>query len=76
MPKGPQGQKRPADAIGNAVRVMRIATDEEEEKTPQPPAAALSKLGSSKDGYARAARLTTKKRKAIVKKAAKTRWTL
>ena len=26
MPKGPQGQKRPADVIGNAVRVMRIAT--------------------------------------------------
>jgi hypothetical protein len=26
MPKGPQGQKRPADVIGNAVHVMRIAT--------------------------------------------------
>ena len=24
MPKGPQGQKRPADVIGNAVKVMRI----------------------------------------------------
>jgi hypothetical protein len=24
MPKGPQGQKRPADVIGNAVHVMRI----------------------------------------------------
>jgi hypothetical protein len=31
MPKGPQGQKRPADVIGNAVKVMRIATGEEEE---------------------------------------------
>lgn len=28
MPTGPKGQKRPADVIGNAVRVMRIATDE------------------------------------------------
>jgi hypothetical protein len=28
MPKGPQGQKRPADAIGNIVHVMRIATGE------------------------------------------------
>ena len=28
MPKGPQGQKRPADVIGNAVDVMRIATGE------------------------------------------------
>jgi hypothetical protein len=32
MPKGPQGQKRPADVIGNAVHVMRIATGEIEEK--------------------------------------------
>ena len=26
MPRGPQRQKRPADMIGNAVKVMRIAT--------------------------------------------------
>ena len=32
MPKGPQGQKRPADVIGNAVRVMQIATGEAEEE--------------------------------------------
>jgi hypothetical protein len=32
MPKGPKGQKRPADVIGNAVRVMRIATGEAEEE--------------------------------------------
>ena len=32
MPKGPQGQKRPADVIGNAVHVMRIATGETVEK--------------------------------------------
>ncbi len=31
MPKGPSGQKRPADVIGNAVHVMRIATGEIEE---------------------------------------------
>tara|TARA_Y100001933_G_scaffold234412_1_gene254720 strand:- start:207 stop:425 length:219 start_codon:yes stop_codon:yes gene_type:complete len=31
MPTGPKGQKRPADVIGNAVRVMRIATGEEAE---------------------------------------------
>jgi hypothetical protein len=34
MPKGPQGQKRPADVIGNAVHVMRIATGQIEEKIP------------------------------------------
>ena len=28
MPKGPQGQIRPADTIGNAVRVGKIATGE------------------------------------------------
>jgi hypothetical protein len=28
MPKGPKGEKRPADVIGNAVKVMRIATGE------------------------------------------------
>ena len=31
MPKGPKGQKRPADVIGNAVRVLQIATGEAEE---------------------------------------------
>lgn len=30
-PKGPQGQKRPADAIGLAVLVGRIATGEAED---------------------------------------------
>jgi hypothetical protein len=36
MPKGPQGQKRPADAIGNAVHVMRIATGQFEEAPKEP----------------------------------------
>jgi hypothetical protein len=26
VPKGPKGEKRAADVIGNAVKVMRIAT--------------------------------------------------
>jgi hypothetical protein len=26
MPRGPKGEKRPADAIGNAVMIGRIAT--------------------------------------------------
>ena len=26
MPTGPKGERRPADVIGNAVKVMRIAT--------------------------------------------------
>jgi hypothetical protein len=28
MPRGPKGEKRPADVIGNAVHVMRVATGE------------------------------------------------
>ena len=28
MPTGPKGEKRPADVIGNAVKVMRILTGE------------------------------------------------
>lgn len=31
MPKGPQGQKRPADVIGNAVHIAKIAAGEIEE---------------------------------------------
>jgi len=34
MPTGPKGQKRRADVIGNAVRVMRIATGEEADAKP------------------------------------------
>jgi hypothetical protein len=34
MPTGPKGEKRPADVIGNAVKVMRIATGEETETVP------------------------------------------
>ena len=31
MPRGPKGERRPADMIGNAVHVMRIATGEIED---------------------------------------------
>jgi hypothetical protein len=31
MPRGPKGEKRPADAIGAAIMVGRIATGEIEE---------------------------------------------
>jgi hypothetical protein len=35
MPSGPRGERRPADVIGNAVKVMRIATGRNR-KTPDP----------------------------------------
>ena len=76
MPKGPQGQKRPADVIGNAVRVMQIATGEAEEdydpKELEKDEAAVE-LGS-KGGKARARKLTKRQRIEIAKKAAKARW--
>ena len=34
MPKGPQGQKRPADTVANAIRVAKILTGEVEEDMP------------------------------------------
>lgn len=34
MPKGPKGEKRPADVIGNAVHVLRIAAGEVNEDAP------------------------------------------
>jgi hypothetical protein len=35
MPRGPRSEKRPVDVIGNAVKVMRIATGEEPEALPK-----------------------------------------
>ncbi len=32
MPKGPNGEKRPAGVVANAVRVMQIATGEIEKR--------------------------------------------
>ena len=74
MPKGPKGEKRPADVIGNAVKVMRIATGEEEEaKTDNGKDAAAVSLGK-RGGKARAKNLTAAQRTAISKIAAKARW--
>jgi hypothetical protein len=73
MPKGPQGQKRPADVIGNAVRVMQIATGEVEE-TLRDPALDYARKGGLKGGKSRAAKLSKKRRSDIAKKAARSRW--
>ena len=74
MPKGPKGEKRPADVIGNAVKVMRIATGEDSDTAPNDgknrAAQELGKLG----GAARAKSMSAKRRKEIAKKAAAARW--
>jgi hypothetical protein len=77
MPKGPSGQKRPADVTQNAVMVMRIATGEVQETTGKPKdaaAVARGKAGGAKGGPARAAKLTQAEKSKIAKKAAKARW--
>ena len=74
MPKGPKGQKRPADVIGNAVKVMKIATGEaDEEFTEDGKNKAAQALGK-KGGKARAAKLSKKQRSEIARNAAKARW--
>jgi len=71
MPKGPNGEKRPADAVGLAVMIGRIATGEIEDDRPVASAAAqLGKLG----GKARAAAMTPERRAEIAKGAAAKRW--
>jgi hypothetical protein len=71
MPKGPKGQKRPADVIGTAIMVAKIATGEIEEAAPKVSAAA--ELGA-KGGKARAEKLSSSERSAIAKRAAASRW--
>jgi hypothetical protein len=76
MTKGPQGQRRPADVIGRAVQVMRIATGEEAEDLgpaddgKDPAAKSLGKKG----GAARAKALTQEQRQEIARKGAAKRW--
>ena len=70
-----RGGKR-ADPIQNALRVVEQAVGDvlrpAEGKNPH--AQALSALGASKGGKARAAKLSGKERAAIAKKAARARW--
>lgn len=73
MPKGPQGQKRKADVIGNAILIAKIATGEVEDTTADPSKAHHS-AGGKKGGAARAAALTPEQRTEIAKKAAVKRW--
>ena len=71
MPRGPKGERRPADVIGNAVHVMRIATGQIEDEIPisesegkNPAAVALGRRG----GKARAEGMSAKRRKEIARR--------
>lgn len=72
MPKGPRGERRPADLIGNALKVARTATGQEQDEREATSCAAaqLGKLG----GAARAKAMTPERRAEIAKKAAAGRW--
>jgi len=71
-------KKRHGDPILSAKSLMEQVTGEKwggpPERVKNPAAVALSKLGASKGGIARAASLTAKQRSKIAKKAAKKRW--
>ena len=74
MPKGPKGEKRPADVIGNAVKVMKIATGEEEEDYGEKPKDEAAAAMGRKGGKARASKLSPEERSDIARRAAATRW--
>ena len=82
--KKPKKTRRDTAEIARSVVEQAIGEpltprkDEEEEPqepdTRNPAAVALSKLGASKGGKARAAKLSARKRVAIARKAAAARW--
>lgn len=75
MPKGPKGEKRPADVIGAAIMVAKLATGEIEETPPKddgkdPAAKALG----AKGGRARAKTMSPERRAEIARLAAQARY--
>ena len=74
MPKGPKGEKRPADVIGTAVKVARIATGEIEDTAEDDGKNKAAVELGRKGGKARAERLTPEQRTEIARKAAAKRW--
>ena len=74
MPKGPKGQKRPANVVGNAVHIMKITTGEIEETLTDDGKSKAAVERGRKGGSARAKSLSAQKRREIAKRAAKTRW--
>jgi hypothetical protein len=74
-------RKRPRDPLQLAKLIGDIATGQVEDRPPTPeeqgknPAAvALGRLGGAKGGQARAQKLSTRRKKEIARKAARTRW--
>jgi len=70
MPKGPKGQKRPADMNQLARAIVDIATGEAEAGADN----GKGRIGGLKGGPARAKALDPQKRREIAQKAASARW--
>lgn len=74
VPKGPQGQKRPADTVQNAIRVAKILTGEVEEDSGDSGKDAAAQSLGRRGGAARREKLSPERRREIAKKAAASRW--
>ena len=73
MPKGPKGEKRPADVIGAAITVAKIATGEVEDVATEA-GKEYARKGGLKGGKARAEGLSPERRSEIARLAASKRW--
>ena len=73
MPKGPQGQKRPADTVANAIRVAKILTGEIEEDTGDSGKDKAAQALGRKGGAARREKLSPERRTEIARNAAEKR---
>jgi hypothetical protein len=71
MPTGPRGERRPADVIGAAIMVGRLATGELSEDSK--PKSGRTRSGAA-GARARAQKLSAEDRSKIAKKAAAKRW--
>jgi hypothetical protein len=69
MPRGPNGERRPADTVANAIHVAKIATGEVEDEMPS-----ARRNGGLVGGKARRDALTPERRSEIAWKAATARW--
>ena len=72
MPNGPYGEKRPADAIGLAVHIGRIATGESEDER-ESLSSAAAEMGRA-GGKKRAENMPPAQRAEIARIAAAKRW--
>lgn len=73
MPRGPKGERRPADVIGAAIMAAKIATGEIEETGPKG-GKSHTRKGGLKGGAARASALSPEQRSEIARTAASARW--